>query len=143
MDFKEAYEKANDEDSLRRKAWEHDQMIEKSANTMATSLTVESIFSDDWEVIKVEPKVFTAEEWLENQKLGWYYLRDDQKEIVKPWINGAFEDGHENGRLERDLEVSPLIEAIRNFLKTVLSSGGTPNELLAVQISLENLKLLE
>jgi hypothetical protein len=67
--------------------------------------------SDDWEIVPVEPKVLTAEEWYKSfyswEELGISRYDEQSQRIA------TFNAGHKNGRLERDLELRPAIEEMR------------------------------
>ncbi len=66
--------------------------------------------SDQWQVQKAEPKVLTVEElWNENFQadLQFTLFKKTHKKI------------HQNGRLERDLEVRPVIDALDKTLESI------------------------
>ena len=71
--------------------------------------------SDQWQVQKAEPKVLTVEElWNENFQadLQFTLFKKTHKKI------------HQNGRLERDLEIRPLVEAVKDYIKREYSIGS-------------------
>ena len=59
-----------------------------------------------------EPVVLSADQWFNNHK-GVKYLPDEEtKHLVLCWSGAAFRDGHNNGRLERDLELRGLVDVV-------------------------------
>lgn len=73
-------------------------------------------FVADYELVEAEPDVLTAEEWIEKRREMYKHPRGftwHDKDIFQ-----ACEFFHQNGRLERDLEVRPAIEYL-NALNSV------------------------
>jgi hypothetical protein len=82
--------------------------------------------SDDWEIVPVEPKVLTAEEWYKSfyswEELGISRYDEQSQRIA------TFNAGHKNGRLERDLELRPAIESMRVAIESDMNffESGNP-----------------
>lgn len=93
-------------------------------------LSVDDALSDQWQVIKAEPKVLTAEEWVD------YILQLEQatqtyKELIKnseqppkrlPYIikrvaKDSFDEGDKNGQLRERNRLSPLIKACEKAIE--------------------------
>ena len=87
-------------------------------STVMMNLDKLFILSDQWKIVKLEPMVFTADEWIKTQPDG----------IISPYT--AFDAGRENGRLERDLEYSTLIR----YMDDYISHGGMWNKEFNEQI---------
>jgi hypothetical protein len=105
MELKEAYEKASDDDKLTiLKAGEAWYSIRKS-DMHDIEIVFEYAISDQWKIIPAKPKVLTAEECLHE-----YSGRIEAADYI-----AGFEDGKPQGRLERDLELRPVFEAVEEY----------------------------
>ena len=57
-----------------------------------------------------EPKVLTADRWFDKQTAVKSFPDEETKHLILCWTGVAFNDGHKNGRLERDLELRPFVD---------------------------------
>ena len=73
---------------------------------------VKDSLSDKWQVQKAEPKVLTVEECFKK-----YSIRQMEKDFApgRDYFHFGFGDGKGQGRLERDLEVRPVVKAIQKY----------------------------
>jgi len=106
-------------DKIGRKPWTKEAyfLIDEDGNIVFDrALLADQFLKDDWQVIRPEPKVLTSDEYVE-----W---KDENRESHgKLPLSGEsyastvkdFEAGHKNGRLERDFELRPLIQAVRDL----------------------------
>lgn len=64
-----------------------------------------------------EPKVLTAEEVVAYMVETYPHLKGNDifDEVGRVMILDFFNKGHQNGRLERDIELRPLLEAVLNL----------------------------
>lgn len=65
------------------------------------------------EIISVDPKVLKFQEWIEQED---YYKPLEKNEYSLEDMKISFEAGDQNGRLERDLEVKPVIEKVKRYM---------------------------
>ena len=83
---------------------------------------------------EAEPRVLTADEWLESRNYevghGLYYTLND--------VIDTFNAGHQNGRLERDLELRPLLDAFAKY-ENNLGDYDSRNELVKAYCNLKPL----
>ena len=67
----------------------------------------------EWFVIPSKLKVLTAEEYAS----GVYINKAELNSFYKSLVISSFEFGHKNGRLERDIELRPVIEKVKRYME--------------------------
>lgn len=109
MEFKAAYEKANNEDSLfsERKG---DKLRKDQIRNVDQVVGMLSV--TDWQIIKPESKVLSAtQSYLKSSIYQENYRRPPREYTI------GHSDGHKNGRLERDGEVNEIIQKIQSDMQ--------------------------
>ena len=104
MDLKEAYEKADESDLLKRENW---MMSDGFCAGKLTGRGVRGydIIANDWEIVKPEPKVLTADQFLFQAEIC--HACRHAKCFTD---NQIFDAGHKNGRLEMWLEFKRYLD---------------------------------
>lgn len=111
MELKEAYEKANNNDKLfHMETDDGHEYKELKKYFYESEVSPYIVLSDKWQIIKHDPKVLTAEEsWIER------CYPDISPKAKTAYLSG-FDDGKPQGKLERDQELMPAIQAAQNYL---------------------------
>ncbi len=91
---------------------------------------------DNWE--KEEPKVLTVDEWIKLENID-AIPNMSTAQLIKEWVRGTAKFFHQNGRLERDLELQPLGEAVAKY-EDKLGDYDSRNELAKVYCNLKPLE---
>lgn len=109
MTLQEAFEKAGDDDLLVCDLGDC-AVANKKSELINSDIPCEVAVSKTWKVIPAEPKVLTYDKWVIKN-------HTNQNDWEIGYIRIAFEAGHQNGRLERDLEVRPVIEKVERCMQ--------------------------
>lgn len=111
MKFHEAREKANEGDKLKLFLAETGKRGQITTKILASgkgnfTLSFEQYDSEQWQIIPAEPVVLSVEEWLKKNVAMKFLIGDFTNVIIE-----CSEFFHQNGRLERNKELQPVIEA--------------------------------
>ena len=117
MEIKDAYKKAGPDDILKREIWKLSAGI-RAEDFHKKNIDGFSALANDWEIIPPEPEILTAGESFDNEYGDEYCGTEFKKGYM-----GGFKNGHQNGRLERDLELRPVIEVVQEFFTEDSSKG--------------------
>lgn len=76
------------------------------------NLSWEQYDSDQWEIIRAEPKVLTEDELWD----GGHFMHGVYDEVISvTTFRRIFRKAHQNGRLERDIELRPLVDKVKEL----------------------------
>jgi hypothetical protein len=99
--LKEAYDLANGDDVIKHFSWGDGQdcMTKNAINEIRNTVDVLQALSKEWIIIPADPKVLTYHD---------YFLKWKGKPLPEDVFNAA----HQNGRLERDLELRAIVDFV-------------------------------
>lgn len=121
MKLREALERAKNGDKIKRAAWEGDQHFTKDevlSHDVNVTLGVNDAISNDWKVIKAEPKVLTPDEVIKKVLLCEpHTITRQMMTIHVSYFELLAHEAHQNGQLKEWLNHKELREAAENMVK--------------------------